>query len=58
MAGVNSILLNQATMCEAIQYWLNARLSGLASDKPDVTFVKPHGTDSFEVTLTSPEDKP
>jgi hypothetical protein len=52
MIGSNTLILNEATMKEAIQFWLNSVVVGKA---PRVTNVKQHNADycSFEIKIES-----
>jgi hypothetical protein len=54
MTGKNELVLNEATMCEIVQHWLDSRM--LASAGPRVTQVRAKGDPhpaQFEVTLES-----
>lgn len=61
MKGKNTITLNQHTMCEALQVWLDKTLAQPNAAK--VTAVKSnskssnYGGDEFEVEITSDEPK-
>ena len=59
MKGKNEMLLNEATMIEITQQWLDRQLTGNA---PVVTSVKHEGGDrycnTFKVSLDSEADRP
>jgi hypothetical protein len=58
MKGNNTLILNEATMIEAVQFWLDSKI--VPSQSPKVTSVKHDKTDAysdcFKVLLLS-EDK-
>lgn len=58
MKGNNQMMLNQATMCEAVQYWLENKVFGQNNISPEVTVVKKASVAEgfFDVSLTSKED--
>lgn len=59
MKGKNCLQLNQATMCEAIQYWLDSKFSGRAPRVESVTFKDGYEGDWFIVeTLAEGERDP
>ena len=54
MIGNNTIVLNTATMIEAVQFWLDSKMPVAT---PKVTGVKSTGSSydsTFEVSLSSP----
>ena len=52
MVGPNEILLNEATLIQALQEWLSKRM---ILDCPTVTGVKADSRDGFKVTLEAPK---
>lgn len=57
MKGTNTLTLNNATICEAVQYWLDSQL--VVGKVPTVTNVehrKEGMADVFDVTLSSPAE--
>ena len=57
MKGNNSLLLNGATMIEAVQFWLNSQMNS----PPKVLSVsqnKEHQCPQFEIRVTGPDETP
>lgn len=57
MKGSNELILNEATMIEAVQYWLDSRMIPVA---PKVTGVKSRTENydkTFEIALDSDADR-
>lgn len=54
MKGVNTIKLNQATMCEALQVWLDQTLAKPGIKVTEVKATSTHygGGEEFDVTVT------
>ena len=57
MKGTNTIRLNQATMCEAIDHYLTSVVmaDGVSVDVTKVEYIKPDGygqIGEFEITVT------
>lgn len=48
MKGSNEMILNQATMIEAVQMWLDSQM--MPGKSPQVSTVKANGTSSYEGT--------
>ena len=57
MKGNNSMNLNQATMCEAIEYWLTNKVLKGNESSPSVVKVKENSQrgEGFEIGLKSPD---
>lgn len=59
MTGNNTLILNTATMIEAVQLWLDSRMQ---APVPTVTAVEPdnanYGSNTFKVELSSDSDRP
>lgn len=59
MKGSNSLVLNEGTMIEIVQFWLNNKLLNKDEPAPVVTSFSssskapPYGAPTFEVTLSS-----
>ena len=58
MKGKNELTLNESTMIEAVQEWVDARWSATKEATPQVVSVKPlrdGHTQCFAVKLTEPD---
>jgi hypothetical protein len=59
MQGNNTLILNTATMIEAVQLWLDSRMQ---APVPAVTAVEPdkanYGSATFKVELSADADRP
>ncbi len=51
MKGINFLLLNQATMSEAVNFWLNQRKLKFDDEVKVLSVIKFDGEDEFRVTL-------
>lgn len=54
MIGNNSIILNEATMIEAIEYWLTNKVLNPHETSPRVRAVSADNFQHFKVTLEQP----
>lgn len=58
MLGKNSIVLNLASIKEAVEQYLNSQLAdNFKIEVADVTFKKESNYETFEITIQSNEDK-
>ena len=59
MPGNNSLVLNQATMQEIVQYWIDNKMINKDESAPKVAYVRPSiaGGDDFVIGLASAESK-
>jgi len=59
MKGANSMNLNQATMCEAIEYWLTNKVFNKDENSPIVSGVKELSQrgEGFEIKLSENDAK-
>jgi hypothetical protein len=56
MKGTNELRLNEATMVEALQYWLNAQMAaGKAPCVSGISVERNVGINEFVIRLTEPE---
>ena len=56
MKGNNTLVLNQSTMIEALQLWLNSEMREGKAQKVDAVKMSTTGNyDTFEVVVTDPE---
>ena len=57
MKGTNDLILNEATMIEAVQFWLDSKLVHQAPKVTNVKAVKDSYSSTFEVTLDADADR-
>jgi len=60
MVGNNTLILNTATLVEAVQFWLNSKIAGAPPKVVDVRLYRHSSLKEFEVLLhsTAPQSQP